>query len=605
MTFTALSTLTALALVLTTAAVVVVLYWLRPPPARVVVPSTVIWARVLKERRRRSDFWRWLISMLLALAVGAILAVSVGKPVLDAFSGQTRRVVVVIDNSPTMRAVSGAGTRWELAVTKARELLGEGSVSSQFLVVDTGGQLPGTGFTTRARALQLLDGLEPQVRATARFPSGDASLTDAVAEADGTRTEVFFISDGVLVQDVPPGVTTLSVFEPVANVGITAFDLRPVPAEPTRNEGFLELVNHGSEPARVAVSIDGAGGASASRVVNLDPGQVLGESIDVDNFVSGPLRVLIDAPGDAFDLDNVAYAYLGTPRLVRTVLVTPGNAYLETLLDLDPRVALESVPASGYRPPADGDERPDLYIFDRFAPADAPPAPVLLFRPPGAAWLPEPTGEELVDLSLAGVEGDHPMLESVSLADVVVESAARFDPGEHRVVAGTAEQPILLAGESPLRWALLSFDLGASNFPLQSSFPIFLSNAVSWLASRDVVPAPLGTISIPARIAAVTDVRGEAVETRAVGNRTAFTADAPGLFTVRTGEGDHVITANLLSPAVSAVNGSIFAGQAADVGLVDSLTGSVSGAELWVVLVLLALGLVLVEWWTYHRRYTV
>ena len=90
-----------------------------------------------------------------------------------------------------------------------------------------------------------------------------------------------------------------------------------------------------------------------------------------------------------------------------------------------------------------------------------------------------------------------------------------------------------------------------------------------------------------------------------MGRRTAFTADVPGLFTVSTEVGDHVVTANLLSPTVSAVNGSIFAGQPADVGLVDSLAGSVSGTELWVVLVLLALGLVLVEWWTYHRRYTV
>ena len=39
------------------------------------------------------------------------------------------------------------------------------------------------------------------------------------------------MTDGVLVTDVPDGVRVVSVFEPAPNVAITAFDVRPVPAE--------------------------------------------------------------------------------------------------------------------------------------------------------------------------------------------------------------------------------------------------------------------------------------------------------------------------------------------------------------------------------------
>ena len=55
------------------------------------------------------------------------------------------------------------------------------------------------------------------------------------------------------------------------------------------------------------------------RAVPLAPGQVLGESLDLDRFSTGPVRALIDAPGDAFEIDNVAYAYLGDTDLDGTV----------------------------------------------------------------------------------------------------------------------------------------------------------------------------------------------------------------------------------------------------------------------------------------------
>ena len=597
MSFVALTFFQMFLLAAATIGVVVFLYWLKPPPQRVTVPSTFIWVRVMQERKRRSDFWRWLVSLLVALAIGLAIAAALGKPVIEALSGRVRRIAVILDNSPTMMATTSSGeTRWELALAHARDLLNEGSPSSEFMVTDTCGQLPASGFVSRRRALELLERLEPSLEDRGQFPESDAFLAD--------DTEVYFIGDGVLVRDIPDSVQTISVFEPSDNVGITAFALRPVPAEPTRYEGFLELSNHSTESKRVAMQIDGAGGASVQRAVTLAPGQVLGEPVDVDNFLSGPIRVLIDAPNDAFALDNVAYTYLAAPRRVDTVLVTRGNAYLETLLDLDPRVALEIVAPDDYSVPEGDGDVPGLYVFDRFAPEERPVAPVLLFRPTARGWLPASAGEDLSDFSLMGATSDHPILSHVSLADVIVERAAHIDPGEHEVIAGTSAEPVLIVGENPLRWAELTFDIADSSFPLQAGFPIFLANAVTWLTSTDVVPAALGRFTVPARVASVTDGRGNEVPTRSLGDITVFNPEAPGLYSVRTADGELVVSANLLSPKVSAVNASAFAGESAGAALVD-LTGSVGGGELWLVLILVALVLILIEWWTYHRRMTV
>ncbi len=167
-------------------------------------------------------------------------------------------------------------------------------------MTDTAGRLVGTEFGSRRTALERLDGLRVSLSATSAFPASDPLLFS------DPSTEVYFVTDGVRVRGAPAGVRVVSVFDPVDNVGITAFDLRPVPVEPDRFEAFLELANHSSGSKRVVVQIDGAGEQSVQRSVTLAPGQRLGESLELDSFASGPVRALIDAPGDGFELDNVA-----------------------------------------------------------------------------------------------------------------------------------------------------------------------------------------------------------------------------------------------------------------------------------------------------------
>jgi hypothetical protein len=485
-------------------------------------------------------------------------------------------------------------TRFERALSIARGLLTEGSASSAYLVTDTAGRLVGTEFGPRRTALDRLEGLRVSLDESAAFPAADPVLFSDPA------TEVFFITDGVMVKEAPAGVRVISVFEPVDNVGVTAFDLRPVPAEPNRYEAFLELTNHSAEPKRVALRIDGAGGRSMDRVVPLAPGQALGETLALESFSAGPVRVLIDAPGDGFEIDNVAYAYLGSPQKARVILVSEGNDTLTTLLGLDPRVSLEVADPSD--PPAD--PPPDLYIFDRTAPTSRPSAPALFIRPGAASWLPAPTGTELENLALSGTEREHPLMDHVALDDVVVERAALVERGGYRVVAGSDEEPLILASETPVRSAVLTFALEDSNLPFQSSFPVLLSNAVSWLSGTEVLASSLSTIAVPIQRGVVTDIEGQGVPARAAGARTSFSPEAPGLYSVTGSEGAVVVRANLLSPRITAVN---------DSGLLSSesgteLTSSKSSGgeeELWIGLAIFALALLLLEWWTYHRRLTV
>ena len=87
-----------------TIAIVVYLYWLKPPPQRVIVPSTLLWDRLLKEKKRNAlfDRLRWWLSLMLALTIGLSVAAGMGRAELSSSNSDLRSITVVIDNSVTM-----------------------------------------------------------------------------------------------------------------------------------------------------------------------------------------------------------------------------------------------------------------------------------------------------------------------------------------------------------------------------------------------------------------------------------------------------------------------------------------------------------------------
>ena len=383
---------------LVTAGLVWLLYRVRPEPQPVRVPSNLIWRRVLDERRRREDFWRWLISLLIALLTALSVALALSRPSVG--DGQVRRLALVLDTSPAMAAVGADGeSRWERAAAEARRRLEAAGETGEFLILDTAGQRGGRSFIPRREALAALDELGPVFGAEHRFPDL-ADLLPAPREAgDRSGVEVAFLGDGVAVPEVPSGVERVSVFEPAANAGITAFDVRPLPADPGRFEAYVEVVRHpGAAEAPpdaaagvVALQIDGAGGASLRRVLRVEPGAPTGETVPLTGFVAGPVRAVIAASGgDGFAADDVAHAYVPSRNRLRVLLAAADDPYWEAALRLDPRVTLRAAPAEGLAEA--GLDEVDLIVLDGPPPETLPRAPLLFAGAGEADWLPPRIG---------------------------------------------------------------------------------------------------------------------------------------------------------------------------------------------------------------------
>lgn len=585
MTFLALPPAQVLLLAAATAGAVVGLYLLKPGHRRMLVPSSLLWQRVLAARGAysRREKLRTLVSILLAVVIALAMALAIARPRIESLAAGTRRTVIVLDTSPSMASRTSDGrTRWQRAEDRARELIDDAAPGTEFRVVDTSGwtAFPFTGDRSEARAQ--IAAMAP-MGSRSRFPNLDAH--DAA---------VYFISDGVGLREVPPFATPIPVFERAQNVAITAFDVRAVPADPLEHEAYLEVHNAGAAAiAEVVVSSNGED--ELRRTVRLAAGETLKEVLDLSRSRGGVVEARVRASGDALPLDDVGFAYLPPRRRVRVLLVTRGSSPLSAVLRADRHVDLRIVDPAMFREPVDT----DVYVFDRFAPPTPPAKPALIVGAPPAAWLPPARG---VVRRPEGVTWDrsHPVTRFLALDDIAIVRASKLEAGELAVLAGSRETPLILASPAG-RWVLLTFALEASDFPLHPGFPIFIENVLAWFAGEPLaLPRRAGDVAFPLPNAEVRTGDGSIVPSHQELGTTVARISAPGLYSATRGDASVRVALQVADGSLSDINRTMFEG--ASPGRLDKAPVAY---EPWFLMLLAAVVLLGVEWAAYHRRLTV
>jgi hypothetical protein len=596
LSFLAFSPLTAYALLAGVAALIWLLYLIKPRMPRVPVASTLLWRRVLGEARSRKDRWRWLLSLLLALAIGLSLAFALTRPELRALGASHQRIVVIMDNSASMAArTRDGGTRLQHAAEGARRVLQRAGAGSEALVLDTAGRAPLAGFVPVEQALEQLKRVPLSPEASGRVPP---------LPVGATITTAHFFTDGVGVDSVPRGMVVHSVFEAADNVAITSFEARPVPGDPTRYEAFLQVVNAAPTPKQVTLEVVGADGFRVERQLQIAAASTVNQMLDVSRFDHGLLRAQVYSEGDAFDLDDTAYCVVSPHRDRRVLLVTSGNAFLEDSLRALPGIALT------VRSPSEVAALPafDAYVFDRYAPRDAPAAGALLFRPPAAAWI-DAKWRPVNQSEVTSWDQSHVLTAGVTWRDLRMESAqiADEEPFGTVVTAKTAvggsAGALVVAGRAHARWVAVGFALQDSNFPLQPGFPVFLGTALGWLTeTARVASQSIGRIEVPIGDAQIRDSRDQRIDAIGTAHGTLFEAPKPGVYVASKGQQRLVVVANAMDPRVSQINYSRIG---PDGHLPAADQPRPAWPEPWIWLLGLAFVLLIGEWAAFSRRITV
>src|SRR5262252_757367 len=117
-------------------AVVVVFYILKLRRRPVAVPFSKIWTRILRDKEATSLFsqLKRLLSLLLQLALLALLLLALGDPRTAANLIEGRNIVVLVDASASMKATDVGPSRIEAAKERVRSMVRGISGSDRMLV---------------------------------------------------------------------------------------------------------------------------------------------------------------------------------------------------------------------------------------------------------------------------------------------------------------------------------------------------------------------------------------------------------------------------------------------------------------------------------------
>jgi len=584
-----------IALVVVTA-LVAALHLLRLPARRVDLPSTLLWARALAHAPRLRAPWRRRLALVLALAIAWSLLFALPLPGGPFAGGANTRVALVLDTSPSMVARTRDGrSRFEHARERAGRVIDALPGSAEVALLDTTASSMPTGFVTPREARAALARLQPG--------NGQASIPPL---PDDAQTHLF--TDGVAFGPSAATATIHSVYEPADNVAVTAFDVRNLPQQPTRVDALVQVLNASPGSRRVQLIVRGSDGFHVAQAIDLAGGERVDVTIDVSSYRGSVLAAAAALASDAYAADDIAYAAVPAHRALRVLLVSDGNPGLRDALRSLPAIALSvRAPVQFDAARADPAAGFDAYVFDRVAPASAPPGPALLLRPPPAAWLggaPEGASVLTQAAGLLRVAAMHPAVEGLRWGSAPVQAlrTLRAAEGQSVLLHARGGEPAALAFETPVRGVLTAFAWNDAPLSLQAQLPVFLGNALRWLTGGgDMLRAPPGTIAVPLPDARVTDGSGARVASRSVGSTTVFDAHHPDVFTVRAGARSVQVTVQPPAPARALINDSALNADTPKT-TIAAAGRSLPGA--WLMLALLAAVLLAIDWLLVVRRVT-
>jgi VWA domain-containing protein/aerotolerance regulator-like protein len=607
---------------------VLVLYILKLRRRVAAVPFSPLWERILRDKEATTLFSKLkrLASLLLQLALLALLVLALGDPRAAESLLSGRTVVVLVDASASMQATDVSPNRLLVAKGEVIKLVRGLGGADRMLVAQMDAMVTPLGpLTSDTSALEReLDGIHA-TDTRADFPRALRFATD-VLRGYG-RGEIVVVSDGALGEasdasgPVHLGSAKLSyvkVGKGAKNVGITQFSVRRYPLDKSRYEVMLELTNTGPEVEDAELQLVGDGALVDLTKLRLRPGERLPRFYPQLSGASRTLEakiVRVDGTHDDLPADDHAYALLPERRRAKVLVVTEGDTYLDAALLLDEYLDVIDVAPKGYAEAiARGDW--DAVIFDRVTPAEMPGANALYLNPrgPGA---PVKVEGELVQPTFDKIDRRHPAVRFLALDDVNVAVGRRLVPQSGDKVVGAAEggaSPILVAGvRRGHKFVALGFDVRDSDLPLRVAWPLFVLDCIDWftdedaqylssLRAGDVWHLPVGATVAQA---SVKRPDGTTQSVPVHEGRAVLVGEQSGFYELTAGGETTTFAVNLLDASESAIapqDAIVVAGKEA--GSVEGFHVGVR-REIWIYLLLAAALLSAVEWATYHRRVTV
>lgn len=622
---------------------VVIFYILKIRLKRVPVSTVLFWRQIFDEKKPRS-LWqrlRHLVSLLVQLLLLALLVAALAEPFFSWEATNKRRIILVIDNSASMKATDVDPSRLAKALEEARVVIKSLRFRDEMAIISAGTQPRVVcGLTGHQRTLrEALDTIPPT--------DGPGRLKDAIDTArrlvgkDQAEAEsrVVVISDGsgdelaktMADEDKKPEaekikLTVIRVGQKTPNVGITRFQVRRSTIDPIGYEVLVEVTNQ-SDEERDGIRLETALNTEKATVdvvpLKLKPGEVWTKTSQYTTADGGVLMARLTVKGekeseafhDALMADNTAIALLPKREKMPVHLhTTAGNLFLQKVLEANSLVQLttsrkdlpKEFPAAAIK------------VFHRDTPAQLPAGNVLVVDPQNDTTLWK-LGAKLPAAIVTKQDKESPYMAHVRLDNVILPDARQvtFTPaaGKPQVLASSIQgEPLISLIERPEgKVMVLTADLDKSELPFRTAFPILVMNTLGIYAGaagelrESLATGATVDVSLPAGEFVLKAPDGGTRKLPAGPTKTTVGPfEACGVWAIVPAAANAAPTeefaVNLMNKAESDLRADetlTTTATAQDAGLV----GGFGGRPVWWYLTIAAFALAALEWYLYQRRW--
>jgi hypothetical protein len=478
--------------------IVLLLHLVRQRRQRLQVPSLELWRLAPTPVQRKPRRLPLTLLLLLHLLVAALLAVSLGRPLIAGGTFAPSSTVVVVDTSTSMATrdagASGDLTRLEAAQAEARQIFGAARKGDRIGLVAMGStaRLLGRGGPEAAQSLIAAAG---ELRAA----GGDGELAGALNLAMAANQpengqvlpgKVVVLTDrayGSRATATPISMAGELDWRPLGdaadNVAIVAFASRRL-----RNGAeqlYARVANLGANPAARTLQLFLDGKAVQREPMRLEVGREAEWSWPLPRGAKIAEARL--SSGDAAPIDDSASLALTGGLTRRVLLVSAAPTALERSLRAQPDVALTLASPPDYRT----DPGVDLVVFSGFVPKTLPAAPTLIVAPPRDNALIKVTGAQR---DLRPDTAPDRRFAAIDLRAIHVDRAQSVErPAWAATALAAGDTPLVLTGivaEHPR--TIWTFDPADTNLSGRLAFPLLTAATLDTLLPRAANALRLG-----------------------------------------------------------------------------------------------------------------
>lgn len=613
---------------------IIILYILKLRRIKTSISSTLLWKQSLEDLRANAPFQKLKNNLLMILQIIAVafLTFAIARPYLQLGGNQGQSYIVLIDNSASMNATDESPSRLEKAKENAIKLVNDMSMGDQMMVVS---------FSNNAQVLNTFEQDKGALRQkiTSILPTDNPTrIQEAVMIAVSSaelhpRSEVLIFSDGGFEIPEDSKLASLNVsYVPVGksaeNVGIVDLVIREDFEVQSKTQVLAGVQNTGQTAQEVYLELYGvneAGSISDASAntssnnnekqlldaykLNLDAGQRETVIFNSPGAYTSILELKLDSD-DYLALDNQAWAIVPNQETINVLLVTEGNFYLQRALNLDQRVQLAVTEPSNYSSPKDF----DIVVFDAFSPDELIDGNYVFIG--SVPSMPDWSMGDMIEFpGIVDWNRFHGLNKYLSYENLEINQCKNMAvPDWAEIVLESSETPLIVSFiQQKIRGVVIGFDVYDSSWPLRVSYPIFFSNMLDWFMKQEHISmasihmGEILSVQTPDTLDETFKISGPNGYSKSIG----FNESIPqyisdinntGIYEYSNDEGRiQQFAFNLNSSFESNITpvSTLVFGNNEVAGDTEAVT---QNQEIWRYLVIIALIIVIVEWYIYTRR---